>query len=205
MKCLKCKKEHNGVFGSGKYCSVGCSKSRIKTDDVKRKTSSSMKKAYNDGRARRPILTTEQIKETIEKCKKTWKTKLLEEQFSSLTFERLRKRVIIEQDDKCNRCNLNEWLGKFLTLELEHKDGDNQNNKRENLEALCPNCHSLTSTWRGRNKEQKRRTFLTEEQLVVAYLETGNIRQCLIKLGLAAKGANYGRVKRALTRWKVEY
>lgn len=61
-----------------------------------------------------------------------------------------RRRIIEEQDSKCLRCGNSHWLGEEIKFELNHIDGNNQNNKRENLEILCPNCHSLTPTWRGR-------------------------------------------------------
>lgn len=53
---------------------------------------------------------------------------------------------------KCNNCELTDWLGNPIPLELEHIDGNSSNNLLENLELLCPNCHSLTDTYRGRNK-----------------------------------------------------
>lgn len=211
MKCnnIKCNKEHDGTFGSGKFCSRGCANSRIKTDEIKYKTSLSMKKAHAEGRAITPVkkLSKSEIKKITQKRKEKWTKNLLQEEFSTLKFERLRQRVFIEQDKKCNKCKLSTWLNEPITFELEHKDGNNKNNKRENLEALCPNCHSLTKTWRGRNKNKKenKKPIITEEQIVKAYLETGNIRQCLLKLGLAAKGNNYGRVKRTLTLWEIEY
>lgn len=39
-----------------------------------------------------------------------------------------------------------------IALELDHIDGDNTNNEINNLRFLCPNCHALTSTYRGKNK-----------------------------------------------------
>lgn len=53
---------------------------------------------------------------------------------------------------KCNNCELTDWLGNHIPLELEHIDGNSSNNLLENLELLCPNCHSLTDTYRGKNK-----------------------------------------------------
>lgn len=53
---------------------------------------------------------------------------------------------------KCNLCGIDNWLNKPLTLELDHIDGDNQNNNLVNLRLLCPNCHSQTDTFRGKNK-----------------------------------------------------
>lgn len=63
-----------------------------------------------------------------------------------------RRKVIEEQNNCCNRCGIYEWQGEVIVLELEHKNGIRSDNSRENLEALCPNCHSLTPTWRGRNR-----------------------------------------------------
>ena len=51
---------------------------------------------------------------------------------------------------KCECCGLTEWLNKPITLEVHHKDGDRTNNSLDNLELLCPNCHSYTPNWRGR-------------------------------------------------------
>lgn len=54
---------------------------------------------------------------------------------------------------KCELCgNTGSWLGKPLTLQLEHKNGISNDNRLENLCFLCPNCHSQTDTYAGRNK-----------------------------------------------------
>lgn len=67
--------------------------------------------------------------------------------------DRLRKRLIREKyfEYKCYKCNNTEWLGQRIPLELEHIDGDRYNNLIENLTLLCPNCHALTATYRGKN------------------------------------------------------
>lgn len=48
---------------------------------------------------------------------------------------------------KCFVCGLREWRGKKLILEIEHKDGEFQNDCEENIEFICPNCHSQTPTF----------------------------------------------------------
>lgn len=58
---------------------------------------------------------------------------------------------------KCEECN---WAQKtpdgYLPLELDHINGDRHDNRLENLRVLCPNCHSLKPTHRGRNRKKKK-------------------------------------------------
>lgn len=52
---------------------------------------------------------------------------------------------------ECTRCKLKDWLGEPLSLELHHINGVKNDHHLENLQLLCPNCHSQTSTYGGRN------------------------------------------------------
>ena len=68
---------------------------------------------------------------------------------------KLKEKLINEKllEYKCVWCNIeNMWNDKSIVLELDHIDGNNQNNNLSNLRILCPNCHSQTDTFRGRNK-----------------------------------------------------
>jgi 5-methylcytosine-specific restriction endonuclease McrA len=64
----------------------------------------------------------------------------------------LRKIITEIKGYKCNVCGLNEWNYKEITLQVNHIDGDCTNNTIENLELICPNCHSQTNTFGGKNK-----------------------------------------------------
>ena len=119
--------------------------------------------------------------------------KILETNFENLSFNSLRFRILYEQNNKCNRCGLNEWLGEELILELEHIDGNNRNNDRTNLEMICPNCHSLTKTWRGRNKRERKNRVPDKNLLKSLLNNEWNMRQALLDVGLSPKGGNYKR------------
>jgi hypothetical protein len=105
------------------------------------------------------------------------------------------KRVLIhERGHRCERCKLEVWLEQPISLQLEHKDGNHNNNAKENLELLCPNCHSQTSTYNRR----KTAVFITDEEFLLALQTTKTIHQCIRKLGLNTSSANYSRAKRLL-------
>lgn len=116
--------------------------------------------------------------------------------FENLGWDRQRKVVISEQKNKCSHCGINEWMGKPISLEVDHIDGDRKNNTRNNLEALCPNCHSQTATWRGRNMSCGKKKVADELLRAAIEANDGNIRQALLSVGLAAKGGNYARAKK---------
>lgn len=72
--------------------------------------------------------------------------------------QRLKKKLIDERvkTDLCEKCGQGPiWNGKLLVLQLDHKNGDNTDNRIENLRILCPNCHTQTKTFSGKNCMRK--------------------------------------------------
>lgn len=70
----------------------------------------------------------------------------------------LRRYIFEKFNNRCCKCGwgeTNPYTGN-IPLEVEHKDGDYTNNLEDNLELLCPNCHSLTSTYKGANRGKGR-------------------------------------------------
>lgn len=70
----------------------------------------------------------------------------------------MRNRILKENliPYECSKCRISEWKGKKLSLHLDHIDGNNWNHELSNLRFLCPNCHSLTDTYTGKNKQYEK-------------------------------------------------
>jgi len=113
--------------------------------------------------------------------------------FDSLGWDRKKEYLKFECDFTCQKCGNNKWMGERIPLEVDHIDGNNSNNVKENLMVLCPNCHALTGNWRGRNKTKKR--FRVQNSVLLESLikTDWNMRQSLIDVGLSPKGGNYKR------------
>ncbi len=81
----------------------------------------------------------------------------LEEIFcKNSTFKsNLREKIIKYYNWKleCNICKLDKWMDKPIPIEVDHINGIHDDNSIDNLQFLCPNCHSTTITYKGKNKK----------------------------------------------------
>ena len=68
--------------------------------------------------------------------------------FSSQVSKKL---VTIRDGYCCKICNISEWHGESITLDLDHISGNSEDNTKNNLRLLCPNCHSQTDTYKNKN------------------------------------------------------
>jgi hypothetical protein len=105
---------------------------------------------------RRPKLTNEvrsrlarqaHLERLMEKAEQ-WQRKELK----LYTSRSLRPVLIYIHGNKCSHCGIAEWNGKSIVFEVEHKDGNSENNSPENVCLICPNCHSQTPTYKGANR-----------------------------------------------------
>lgn len=100
---------------------------------------------------------------------------------------------------KCECCRATSWMGKPINLEIHHVDGHRTNNELDNLQLLCPNCHSYTSTFTRKNSN----VAVSEEDFVQALRESRSIRQALILLDLTPSGKNYDRAYELIERYNL--
>lgn len=115
---------------------------------------SSCAASYNN-QHRKPMSeeTKEKISQSLrgEKIKNKKETKNV-----SVKATTVKNRLLKEglKEYKCEICGISEWNGKEITLQLHHINGDRNDNRIENLQILCPNCHSQTDNYCNKNREK---------------------------------------------------
>jgi len=77
----------------------------------------------------------------------------------------IKKYIKQKYNHTCTKCNNDTWLGKPITLEVEHIDGNGDNNVESNLTLLCPNCHSQTPTFKGANRGNGRKNRYRQKEV----------------------------------------
>lgn len=165
-KCLNCRdtvKRHDR-----KYCSMKCANQHIALERYGSYTATTAKiecEVCNGDF----VPSHSDITVCSKKCSniriKQNKIKLWQKDPHSATvlghgLSRVIRLYLIEQaDNQCSKCQwgkVNPTTGK-VPLEINHIDGDSTNNNSDNLEVLCPNCHSLTPTYKALNKGRSTR------------------------------------------------
>lgn len=107
---------------------------------------------------------------------------------------------------KCSECGIFEWNSKAITLHLDHIDGIKDNNKLSNLRFLCPNCHSQTSTYCGKNNSQRyssKTKKISDEILLESMLKHNTVKDVLNNVGLSGAN-NYNRVYKLAKKHNID-
>ena len=120
----------------------------------------------------------------------------------------IRRRIIKENliPYKCAICGIDSWNGKKLSLELDHINGINNDNRIENLRFLCPNCHSQTITYGSKNSVKKHKNIpydISEESKILienTYKEHKSIKKVSSILNI-----NYSVVRKVITDSKLKH
>lgn len=189
MICPKCNKDFIPTIKNNyktRFCSRSCANSRIFNEQTNKKKSNSSKKYFQS-------LSESERKKSTEAARKTLK-KIIEDRYN-LPFEELsigmkRDKILEEQNYLCRECNIGqEWNKKSLTFHLDHIDGNRTDNSRMNLRMLCPNCHSQTETYGGKNSRK-----ITNDEILAILDECENNHQICIKLGINPSIRSYNRI-----------
>lgn len=178
--CEWCGKSPEKRYGTGRFCSLNCKQSFAASKNFKR--ANSFKR-----------------KDVLEKTHATQQRQREEKyaimQFKDLPTSERRRRILVKFESKCNCCGLSEWQNKLIPLEIHHINGDNSDNREENLALLCPNCHSITDNFRNKNKIKKE---VPDDTLLQALRQYPRISQALKVVGLTPKAGNYARCRNLL-------
>lgn len=129
----------------------------------------------------------------------------------------VRSLLEIGRDHRCFLCGISDWQGKRLVLEIEHKDGDFQNDREDNLEFICPNCHSQTDTY-CRSKESLGKEKVKKKQRIpavprpkkprprkVEWPSLEELRLLSKEMSMTKIGEKYGISDNAVRKWFRKY
>jgi predicted nucleic acid-binding Zn ribbon protein len=146
-KCLTCseiipyeKKTEN------KFCNSSCSAIFSNLKRKKKKTCLECENKINKGSTKYCSLKCQQTYHFNQRLS-DW----VNGDYSTKSRNFFRRYLTETHGYKCSCCSISQWNGKSIVLEIDHIDGNSENNRPENLRFICPNCHSQTDTYKARN------------------------------------------------------
>jgi len=152
-KCVNCSCDLEYKDRNNKYCTRSCSVTFSNKKRIKRETLNCL--VCNNsllGKALEQKFCSSECQQSSVK-EETWK-RLNEDVTYQVSHRHLRSILIYKFGAKCMECGwdkVNQKTG-LCPIELEHMDGNHSNNTINNVKLLCPNCHSLTPTYKALNK-----------------------------------------------------
>lgn len=190
-KCTYCGEDAKFKLKNGKWC---CFQNWSKCKQLREKNSNGLSNAHKEGRLScksfngKRGLAKDKVLVPLDELFSRGPVRANDTLIRAILIKNLKPYC-------CDVCKLGDWLNNKIVLELDHINGDRLDNTLQNLRFLCPNCHSQTKTFRGRNINKGNKK-VSDEDLIKAIESEGSIRKALLKVGLAAKGGNYDRANK---------
>lgn len=162
--CLNCGKKLTSRF-SKKFCSHSCAATFNNKGVVRNGNKKIITECLNCGKK----LKSNQKKYCSRKCQyeyefsnyiKKWKNDEINGTICEDSISQVIKRYLFEKyNNSCQLCGWNKVhpITGLVPLQVHHIDGDCTNNKEDNLQLLCPNCHALTENFSALNKGKSNR------------------------------------------------
>lgn len=201
--CPKCNKDH---LKPGRYCSRSCANGRVQSPDTNEKRRQKMLSRYEDQTTRplRDPSSTQKAREALAIRKKSRLLNILNIEWNDLTGPEKRTRILTEQAHKCKECGIPQmWNNKPLKFELDHIDGDRNNNERENLRFLCPNCHSQTDNYKVGNNKNPGKVVYSDSDIIKALMENQSGYKAMKSLGMNPHGGSYTRIRNIIKKYNL--
>ena len=150
-KCLECNKDIEYEKRKNKFCNHSCAACH-NNKGIRRNGSEPGYCLNNCGEK----LLSNKKTYCSSKCFHEYKWNLKKEEIRKNPNEHhsssIKKFLLEERGHKCEICKNIKWMKKDIPLEMDHIDGNHQNNSFENIRLICPNCHAQTPTYKGKNK-----------------------------------------------------
>jgi hypothetical protein len=145
--CLNC----NGAIDykrkrENKFCCKKCAGKYNATKRIKKKTCLVCENEIKKGASKYCSLKCQQTHYFNQRL-----TDWIEGSYETKSRNFFRRYLTETRGYECSCCKISNWNNKPIVLEIDHIDGNSENNRPENLRFICPNCHSQTDTYKARN------------------------------------------------------
>jgi hypothetical protein len=145
--------DHDGSYGSGRFCSRACANSRTTTQESNQKRRSKLTKVKVCRKCSEKFRPAESgHRQLCTTCKEARLPQYPDRSWDQLNTDGYRRKRLLElRGHRCESCGIETWIGEPIPLDLDHVDGNSDNNSIENCRLLCANCHRLQPTTGRKN------------------------------------------------------